>query len=114
MPSFCWPLVVGPKAVITRPLAGQRNFGSGPVPAAVLVASFAVGVSTTGVKTLALGVDSALCREGTGAVCARSGAGLDLAADVRTPGMTRRSPTLRRAVTGILLALARSTTGLPY
>src|ERR1700737_3046220 len=116
MPSFCWPLVVGPKAVITRPLAGQRNFGSEPVPSAVLIASFAAGVSATGVKTLALGVGSALCGGGAdgGVASATTGESLGLAADVRTPGMTRRSPTLRCAVIGILLALASAPTGLPY
>src|SRR5713226_40220 len=112
MPSFCWPLVVGPKAVITRPLAGQRNFGSEPVPSAVLLGSFAAGVSATGVKTLALGEGSP-CGEGAGVASATAGMSLALAADVRTPGMTRRSPTLRRALSGILLALASALTGLP-
>src|SRR5208337_5274777 len=99
---------------MTRPLAGHLNFGSEPVSSAVLAVPVAGGVSATGVKTLALGVGSALGGEGVGVACATSAAGLDLMADVRTPGIIRRSPTLRRAVTGIWLALANSLTGLPY
>src|SRR5271166_4448157 len=99
---------------MTRPLAGHLNFGSEPVSSAVLAVSVAGGVSATGVKTLALGVGSALGGEGAGVACATPGTGLDLMADVRTPGITRRSPTLRRAVTGIWLASANSLTRLPY
>src|SRR5947209_17675680 len=104
--------MAGPKAVMTRPFAGQRNFGSLPAACAVLVISVAVAVSATGVKTLALGAGS-FCGAGAGAASATAGAGLGLAADARTPGMTSRSPTLSRALTGILFALASTLTGLP-
>src|SRR5215831_15031890 len=108
MPSFCWPLVVGPKAMITRPLAGQRNFGSPPAASDMLLASLAAGVSGTGVKTLALGAGS--CCGGAAkaevASATTAGAGLVLAAEVRTPGMISRSPILSRAFTEMLLDLA--------
>jgi hypothetical protein len=61
MPSFCWPLVRGPKPAITRPLAGHRKD----------VAAFAaraglsgVGVADAGVTTLALSVAGMLASFG--------------------------------------------------
>src|SRR5262245_14959049 len=117
MPSFCWPLGNGPWPEITRPLAGQRNLGSAPVASADLE-SF--GESVTGVNTLALGAVSVSdCGVTSGAALACASAGdlgwapSGLACEVRTPGMTRRSPTLSLAVAAMLLALAISPTGLP-
>src|SRR5215470_7160451 len=105
MPSFCWPLVVGPKPAITRPLAGQRNFGSAPVPSADLTASLAADASATGVNTLALTAGSGSLGAGAGAGTEEAAAGaaavlagaaageaLGFAVDTRTPGMTNRSP----------------------
>src|SRR6478672_2760990 len=89
MPSFCWPLVIGPKLAITRPFAGQRNFGSDPVPSAVFSGSLAAGVSATGVNMLALGVISGSFATGIRAPLASAttiGAWL---AEVRAPGMIR-------------------------
>src|SRR6266853_597949 len=99
--------------MMTRPLAGQRNFGSVPFPSAVLLVSVAAGVSATWVKTLALGGAASFCGAGAAPASATVGAALGLVADVRTPGMTSRSPTLSRALTGILSALASTLTGLP-
>src|SRR5262249_37980942 len=116
MPSFCWPLVVGPKLAITRPFAGQRNFGNAPEPSADFPAS--AGASTTGVTTLALAAGSASCATagaaaGPWAAVGLTGVALGLGAETRAPGMIRRSPTLSLAVACMLLALVISLTGLP-
>src|ERR1700681_617161 len=103
---------------MTRPFAGQRNFGS--EPSADFPASLDPGASATGVKTLALTAGSASggAGEGAGFACATAGTdligvALDFKADVRTPGITRRSPTLSLAPARMLLALAISWIGLP-
>src|SRR5262245_55330602 len=119
MPSFCCPLDNGPWPAITRPLAGQRNFGNEPAASADLAPSF--GVSATGVNTLALAavsVSDGAATTGADLACANAGAALGcgpsgLPCEVRTPGMTSRSPTLSLASTVSLLALAISPTGLP-
>src|SRR5262249_27147999 len=120
MPSFCWPFGIGPWPAMMRPLTGQRDLGSEPVPSAVLVASLPGCPSATGANTLALGavsVSVAGVVSGAALACATAaallGVKLGLAADVRTPGMVSRSPTLSLAVIGRLFALAISPTGLP-
>src|SRR5437764_12179733 len=105
IPSFCRPPVAGPNPAITRPLAGQRNFGSAPVASATFPGSLPEPASTTGANTLALGAVSdsgAGSCNGAGLTCATADGALAppapaRAADVRTPGMTRRSPTLSLA-----------------
>src|SRR5262245_319530 len=114
MPSFCWPLVVGPKPAMTRPFAGQRNFGSAPVPSADFTPSVAGGGST-GVTMLAVcaggsGSFGGAAVVATGFGCAAAvGAGLGVtlgfAAETCAPGITRRSPILSGDVSCMLLAL---------
>src|SRR5260370_19756363 len=112
MPSFCCPLVIGPKPEITRPFAGQRNWGRAPVVSALF--AFAADVSVAGANMLALCGVSALSGAIAGAGLASATAGTaDFIAEDRTPGMTRRSPTLSRVFAPRLLALAISPTGLP-
>src|SRR5216683_72359 len=96
MPSFCWPLGLGPKPVITRPLAGQRNLGR--APSAAFTASFGPGASATGVTMLAVCTGSGSAAAGFACATGVALTALDLAAVTRTPGITRRSPTLSLAV----------------
>src|SRR5262245_22069369 len=101
MPSFCCPLVVGPKLAMTRPFAGQRNFGRELVPSAVFRGSLPGGFSATGVNMLALGVISGSfgrAIEPPLASATATGGWLADVADVRIPGMIRRSPTFSRAL----------------
>ena len=84
--------------MITRPLAGQRNLGSDPVPSADFTASLADACSATGAKTLALCGGSLAGSLGVAGACVMSGRALDLMAEARTPGITSRSPTLSLAL----------------
>src|SRR3981189_3046381 len=83
MPSFCWPLGVGPEAAITRPLAGQRNFGSEPVASADFVASFAAGTSA------AVATKLTVCT-GSGLLGRAGGRGLGLGDHRRNLGLGGR------------------------
>src|SRR5262245_65641235 len=96
-----------------RPFAGQRNFGSAPVPSASLAASLS-SESGAGVTTLALCAASfSLAADTTaGFACAAGAAAPGLAAGAAAPGITRRSPTLSVAFACMLLALVISLIGL--
>ena len=119
MPSFCWPLGFGPKPAITRPFAGQRNFGSAPVRFRRLRRILGAGVvrrrrddgwrSAAGSGSFGAAADGR--RLAPDATAAGGALGLRSRAP-RTPGITRRSPTLSVAVGWMLLALAISATGL--
>src|SRR5262245_18372578 len=94
---------------MTRPFAGQRNFGTTLFASASLAASLCS--ASAGATTLALGSGSASfgAAEATTGLC---GAGLIAAAaftaDACAPGMMRRSLTLRVAVGSTLFAFAIS------
>src|SRR5262245_49933967 len=98
-----------------RPFAGQRNFGSAPVPSASLAASLS-SVSGAGVTTLALcgGSFGLTTADTAGFACAAGAGALAFAAGAAAPGITRRSPTLSVALAWRLLALMISLTGLWY
>ena len=53
MPSFCWPVGRGPKAVMTRPRTGQRKLGSAAVEVTSVFFS-ATGLSAAGVMAWAV------------------------------------------------------------
>src|SRR3984893_11845559 len=94
MPSFCWPLGLGPNPAMIRPRTGQRN--PGVASAAGLGAASTTGVSL-GVTMLALCVGAAeatatLLVTGLMGAAACSSSGLALV--TRVPGMTMRSPIL--------------------
>src|SRR5215468_8336204 len=94
---------------MTRPFAGQRNFGTTLFASASFAAS--LSSASAGATTLALGSGSASfgAAEATIAFCgAGLGAAAAFTAGAGTPGMMRRSPTLRVAVGWMLLALAIS------
>src|SRR5439155_22641126 len=57
MPSFCWPFDLGPKPLMIRPFAGQRNV-TGGCAGAPLTEPVVAGASA-GVTTAALCGDSA-------------------------------------------------------
>src|SRR5258708_33788921 len=92
---------------MTRPFAGQRNFGTTPLVSASFAAS--LSSASAGATTLALGIGSASfgAAEPTTDFC---GAGLAaaaaLAAGARAPGTTGRSPARRVAVGWVLCPLA--------
>src|SRR5437016_2433560 len=94
---------------MTRPFAGQRNFGTTPLASVSFAAS--LSSASAGATTLALGMGSASlgAAEATTGFC---GAGLTAAATLGAgacaPGMTRRSPTASVAVGWMLFALAIS------
>src|SRR5262249_62336655 len=116
MPSFCWPLGLGPKPAITRPLTGQRNNG---------VASVGLTAAVTGVGNSRVGVTTdACCTGGSVVICLGAGGAfgvwvasgwpaLPTVFDVRVPGMAMRSPILSVACGSMLLALAISGIDLP-
>src|ERR1700704_5716322 len=52
MPSFCWPLALGPNSSMTRPRTGQRNAGA--ASATGLLEPESAGPSGAGVMTFAL------------------------------------------------------------
>src|SRR5260370_11944293 len=91
---------------MTRPFAGERNFGTTPLVSASFAAS--LSSASAGATTLALGIGSASfgAAEATTDFC---GAGLAaaavLAAGACAPGMVSRSPTLRVAVGRIFFPL---------
>ena len=117
MPSFCTPLGEVPKPAITRPFAGQRNVGSAPVASAVFAASLGEVSAAVGVTIAALWAGSLATSfeaAGTAALaCATDTLTFGAAAEVRTPGIERRSPILSGTVGRMLLALAISPIGLP-
>src|SRR3954451_20032524 len=99
---------------MTRPFAGQRNFGSAPVPSASLTASLSsvsVGAMTAAVCA---GSASFTAAEGAGLACPPAAGAVGFAAAACPPGITRRSPTLSVVVDWMLLALAISLAGLLY
>src|SRR5262245_58685523 len=108
MPSFCWPMVVGPYPAMTRPFAGQRNFGTAPVPSANFAASLSNG--SVGAMTFAFCTGSASfgAADATGFAGAAAAGALAFTAGACAPRMVRRSPTLSVAVGWMLLALAIS------
>src|SRR5438046_10682533 len=107
MPSFCWPLALGPKPAMRRPFTGQRNVGV--VPSAALACVLAGGAGSAGVTTFTVCTSSLLaCLPG--AFGAGAAAGLPDADGA--PGMTMRSPILIRALGARLLALRMSMSGL--
>src|SRR5436305_15078300 len=94
---------------MTRPFAGQRNFGTTLFASASFAAS--LSSASAGATTLALGTGSACfgAAEATTAFCGTGvAAAATFAAGACTPGMIRRSPTLRVAVGWMLLAFAIS------
>src|SRR6266404_3533242 len=93
---------------MTRPFAGQRNFGTAPVPSANFAAS--LSNCSVGATTLAFCAGSASfgAAEATGFAGAAGGEALAFTGDGCAPGMVRRSPTLSVAVGWMLLALAIS------
>src|SRR5476649_1626304 len=99
MPSFCCPEGLGPNAVMTRPLTGQRKLGIAAVTSAL--AFDGSGSCAAGVTIAALGTAAGVA--GTDATFGADG-GFDAwasavvadgltAACGATPGMTIRSPT---------------------
>src|SRR6478672_10258168 len=102
MPSFCCPLGFGPKPAMMRPLTGQRNEG----PASADLAGAAAGDSVGGLTTnVCCGCSLVLlaCCFGTGATFGGGparvlGCAFDAVARGATPGMIKRSPSLRGAV----------------
>src|SRR5262249_44010712 len=116
MPSFCWPLGLGPKPAMTRPLTGHRKPGVASEVFAVEVGD----VSPLGETTEACS-DCSGCFAGGGAFGVGDASGWPILVAllagvlaVRTPGMTRRSPIFSVACGSILLAFAMSGTDRPY
>src|SRR6516162_2504552 len=98
---------------MTRPFAGQRNFGTAPVPSANFAASLPNGSVGATTFTFCTGSASFGAADATGfAGAATAGALAFTAGDACAPGMVRRSPTLSVAVGWMLLALAISLTDL--
>jgi hypothetical protein len=96
-PSFCWPLVLAPNTVITRPRTGQRNDGAAAVgsPVAAL-ASLLVSGADVAMRTL--GCDSAAetfcAATGAAGRVATAGAVAGFAGAGASPGIVMRSPIL--------------------
>src|SRR5262245_3230761 len=73
MPSFCWPLGLGPNAWMTRPFTGQRNDGVAAVTSCLTLGGS--GFCTAGVTTFtAVGGDAGTAATGAAATLCGAGA----------------------------------------
>src|SRR5262249_62130399 len=106
--SFCWPSVLAPTAVMTRPRTGQRNDGAPPIGSATAVSGCAAG-SGVAMRAVCGGSTEASLGCGAGGV---AGVLKALAVCAATPGITIRSPTLTIVVGGMWFAVAMLPTGL--
>src|SRR5262245_39586431 len=93
---------------MTRPFAGQRNFGTAPVPSASFAASLSNG--SVGATTLAFCTDSTSfgAADATGFAGAATAGALAFTAGACAPGMVRGGPKLSVAVGWMLLSLSIS------